>query len=148
MTCRMASIIGKNIRGNRYYYAREYRRVNGKPKIVWQKYLGRADDIIAVVTGKKTGGGPKPREAVVSEFGASAALYDLAQRLRIVEFIDHHVPKTPTSAVRSLSGERAKKAGRRCGSWAWRFWSPRTSTCRFAIGPIPAINPMHRPLAV
>ncbi len=95
MTCRMASIIGKNIRGNRYYYARECRRVNGKPKIVWQKYLGRADDIVAVVTGKKTGGGPKPREAVVREFGASAALYDLAQRLRIVEFIDHQVPKTP-----------------------------------------------------
>jgi len=94
MACRMASIIGKNVRDNRYYYARECRRVNGKPKIVWQKYLGRADDIIAVVTGKKTGDGPKPREAVVNEFGASATLYDLAQRLRIVEFIDHHVPKT------------------------------------------------------
>jgi transposase len=94
MTCRVASIVSKNIRGNRYYYARECRRVNGKPKIVWQKYLGRADDIIATVTGKKTGVSPKPREAVVREFGASAALYDLARRLRVVEFIDRHVPKT------------------------------------------------------
>ena len=89
----MASIVCKNIRGNRYYYARECRRVNGKPKIVWQKYLGRADDIIATVTGKKTGVGPRPQEAVVSEFGATAALYDLARRLRVVEFIDRHVSK-------------------------------------------------------
>ena len=30
-----------------YYYARESQRVNGKPKIVRQVYLGRADDIVA-----------------------------------------------------------------------------------------------------
>ena len=49
MTCFMASIIKKIIRGRPYYYARECRRVDGKPTIVWQKYLGRADDIIAAL---------------------------------------------------------------------------------------------------
>ena len=42
MTYSMASITKKVIRGKPYYYARECKRVDGKPKIVWQKYLGRA----------------------------------------------------------------------------------------------------------
>ena len=49
MTYPMASIIKKTIRGHPYYYARECRRIDGKPTIVWQKYLGRADDIIAAL---------------------------------------------------------------------------------------------------
>lgn len=87
----MASIIKKTIRGHAYYYARECRRVNGKPKIVWQHYLGRAEDLIAAVTHSVIP--PQPREAIVSEFGGSAALFNLACRLRLVEFIDRHVPK-------------------------------------------------------
>src|SRR4051794_21854093 len=50
MTYSMASLFKKTIRGKTYYYARECRRVDGKPKIVWQKYLGRADNIIAALT--------------------------------------------------------------------------------------------------
>ena len=46
----MASIIKKTIRGKPYYYARECKRVDGKPKIVWQKYLGKAEDIIDALT--------------------------------------------------------------------------------------------------
>lgn len=36
---------------------------------------------------------PQPMEAIVAEFGALAALYDLAQRLALVAHIDRHVPK-------------------------------------------------------
>ncbi len=90
---RMPSIFKKTIRGKLYYYARECKRVNGIPKIVWQKYLGRAQDIIAAVTQPTAALRRKPREALITELGASAALYDLAQRLRLVEFIDRHVPK-------------------------------------------------------
>ena len=50
----MASIIKKNIRGKPYYYARESKRVDGKPKIVWQKYLGTPQQIIDVMTGMGT----------------------------------------------------------------------------------------------
>jgi len=91
----MASIIKKNIRGRPYYYARECKRVEGKPKIVWQKYLGRAEDIVAALTGERAQQSipAKPTEALVTEFGAVVALYDLAQRLRLVEHIDRHVPK-------------------------------------------------------
>ena len=89
MTYDMVSIIKKSIGGKLYYYARECRRVDGKPKIVWQKYLGKAEDIVAAV------GQPQPPSVVstvVTEFGAVAALFDLAQRLHLVEHIDRHVP--------------------------------------------------------
>src|SRR5437588_12205033 len=89
MTYSMVSIVKKLVRGRPYYYARECRRVDGKPKVVWQKYLGKAEDIVAAL------GQPQavsPESAVVTEFGAVAALFDLAQRLRLVEHIDRHVP--------------------------------------------------------
>jgi transposase len=92
MTYAMASIIKKTIRGKVYYYARECRRIAGKPTIVWQKYLGKADDIIAAFRQPTPPGPNPPDSAVVTEFGAVAALYDLARRLRLAEHIDRHVP--------------------------------------------------------
>ena len=56
-----------------------------KPKI-WQQYLGKADDIVAPADVLE------PEHAVVTDFGAVAALYDLAE-LELVEHIDAHVPK-------------------------------------------------------
>ena len=82
----MVSLLKKRIRGKSYYYARQSQRVDGKPTIVWQKYLGSADQIVAAMTGN-------PVEALVRDFGAVAALYDLAQRLRLADHIDRHVPK-------------------------------------------------------
>jgi transposase len=90
MTYGMASIIKKTIRGKVYYYARECQRVNGRPKIVWQKYLGKADDIVAALAQPSLS--PAPESAIVTDFGAVAALFDLAQRLRLVEHIDRHIP--------------------------------------------------------
>lgn len=42
----MASLIKKKKRGKIYYYLAECQRVNGKPRIVWQKYLGSAESIV------------------------------------------------------------------------------------------------------
>jgi transposase len=86
----MVSISKKTVRGHTYYYARECRRVAGKPKIVWQKYLGKAEDIVSALTQPPASAAPDV--AVVTEFGAVAALFDLAQRLCLVECIDRHVP--------------------------------------------------------
>lgn len=95
MTWYMASIIKKMIRGKPYYYARECKRVDGKPKIVWQKYLGKVEDIIAKVTDHSGDSSDiaQPVEATVTDFGAVVALLDLADKLRLVEYIDRHVPK-------------------------------------------------------
>jgi transposase len=91
MTYGMVSIIKKTVRGKPYYYARECRRVDGKPKIVWQKYLGKADDLVAALR-QGQGQAASPVAAALTEFGAVAALFDLAQRLRLAEHIDRHVP--------------------------------------------------------
>ena len=89
----MASITRKKIRGKTYYYARECKRINGKPKIVWQKYLGKADDIIAALSQTSAAVLAKPEHGLVVDSGAVAALYDLSRRLRLSELIDRHVPK-------------------------------------------------------
>jgi len=91
----MASITKKIIKGNTYYYARECKRVGGRPKIVWQKYLGRLDDIVAAVSARRDGPPvPEPLPGgQVSELGAVAAVYDLCRRLNLVDIVDRHVPK-------------------------------------------------------
>ncbi|MET3204979.1 MULTISPECIES: hypothetical protein [unclassified Arthrobacter] len=42
---------GKTINGQTYYYLREVARVDGKPKIVSQRYLGKAEDIAEAMEG-------------------------------------------------------------------------------------------------
>jgi transposase len=91
----MASIIKKTIKGHQYYYARECRRVDGKPKIVWQKYLGRVDDIVHAITQAQC---PSPEEVDVVEFGLSCALYDIADKLGLVGIIDRCCPKREQGA--------------------------------------------------
>ncbi|MEW6555348.1 MAG: IS1634 family transposase [Actinomycetota bacterium] len=87
----MASITPKKIKGNTYYYARECKRVGGKPKIVWQKYLGTADDIISRSEGEVAV--PEPKEVSLFEFGAVAALHSMAERLGVVDTVNRHVRK-------------------------------------------------------
>ena len=48
----MATIIKKRVKGNIYYYYVESRRVNGKPRIVNQKYLGTAESILEKVSSR------------------------------------------------------------------------------------------------
>lgn len=86
----MASLIRKNIHGQFYYYARRSARVDGRPKVVKTWYLGSVDDLIAKCADPTVA--PAPR-TLVRDFGGVAALFDLAQRLRLVKHIDRHVPQ-------------------------------------------------------
>ena len=86
----MASIIKKVKKGRPYYYAVECKRLNGKPRIVWQKYLGTVEGIIARAEGARP---TKPKEVVVFEAGGVAALLGIAQRLGVVDLINELVPK-------------------------------------------------------
>jgi len=85
------SLHKKIVRGHPYWYARECQRINGKPKIVWQKYLGKAEDIAANMGAPSKP--PCPREILISDFGAPAALYDLTQQLDLIAAIDRHAGK-------------------------------------------------------
>lgn len=86
----MASIIKKKKKNRWYYYAVESGRVNGKPRIVWQKYLGTVDAIVKRAEGAAP---PKAKEAVIFEAGGVAALLRIAQRLGVIELIDEVIPK-------------------------------------------------------
>ena len=88
----MASLTAKKIAGHTYYYLRECQRVDGRPKIVWQKYLGTAAEVAAALEKSPSALEPLP-EAAMFEFGAVTALYDLSRRLEVAETIDRHVPK-------------------------------------------------------
>lgn len=92
----MASIIKKIKKGKPYYYAVECKRVNGKPRIVWQKYLGTLDDIV-----KQRESNPKTtvEEVDIFEAGGVAAMLQIAQKLHLQEIINEAVPKRQQGAT-------------------------------------------------
>jgi transposase len=83
----MPSLTKKIIRGKPYYYLRESQRVGGKPKIVSTIYLGPPQRLLDRLLR------PEPLRVALTEFGASAAVFALAQALDVVATIDCHVPK-------------------------------------------------------
>jgi len=87
----MGSIIPKKKKNQVYYYNVESARVNGKPRIVLQKYLGRAERIAKAF--EEDGVLETPKYSIVQEFGAVCALYELAERLELVNVIDRYCPK-------------------------------------------------------
>jgi transposase len=87
MTYHMPSLTKKILRGKPYYYLRECQRVNGKPKIISTIYLGTPQSIFDRLLR------PEPSNLALREFGASAALFSIAQALQVVTTIDRHVPK-------------------------------------------------------
>ena len=86
----MATIIRKIIRGHRYYYLVQTAWVNGRSRYVQQRYLGKAEDVGKLLDESTA---PRPSHSFNFEFGGTAALFSLAQQLRLVEIIDKHVPK-------------------------------------------------------
>src|SRR5450759_980096 len=86
----MPSLTPKIIGGHTYYYARYCQRVDGKPKIVRQVYLGNIDNLVAAAELSRQP--PQPLETVVASFADSAALFDIAQRLDLVPLLDSILP--------------------------------------------------------
>ena len=85
------SLHKKVVRGHPYWYARECQRVDGTPKIVWQKYLGKADDLVAALGAPARP--PPPRDIVLADFAGPAALYALTRQLDLLATIDRHAGK-------------------------------------------------------
>jgi len=83
----MPSLTKKTIRGKPYYYLRECQRVDGKPKIVSTIYLGPPQSILDRLMR------PEPAQVAIYEFGASAAVWDMAQAIDLLATMDRHVPK-------------------------------------------------------
>ena len=83
------SLVKKKIKGHIYYYARECQRVDGRPKIVWQKYVGKAEDIVKAMAQ----GGVPPAYAEVFEHGLSAAMWKECVVSEVVGRVDTVCPK-------------------------------------------------------
>ncbi|TAK55875.1 MAG: IS1634 family transposase [Gammaproteobacteria bacterium] len=88
----MPSLTKKTIRGRPYYYLRECQRVDGKPKIIWQQYLGSPAELVQRLQ-------RGAHRAVIREFGASAACLQIARQLELVALIDRIVPKRSGQGV-------------------------------------------------
>jgi hypothetical protein len=92
----MALIISKTISGHTYYYLVESARVGGKPRIVSQRYLGKASDIEAAIDGATV----MPDRTRHLAFGDVAAVWEMLWRLRVAELIDRWL-QLPAGALRS-----------------------------------------------
>ena len=85
----MATISKRTNKSGTYYYLVESARVNGKPRIVKQVYLGTAERIgKAVESMSSEASVPDPKIVTVYEFGAVTALYSVAERLGVPQIID------------------------------------------------------------
>jgi transposase len=73
----MASLISKKKGNKLYYYVVESARVEGKPRIVQQTYLGTADRLADLLKERTA---PVPLSATTREFGLPGALWLAAQR--------------------------------------------------------------------
>ena len=80
----MASLIKRMKKGNPYYYIVESKRVNGKPRIVKQTYLGTIEKILENHHGHTA---PIAHEVELTNLGV-AALWDVAVSLNLPEMID------------------------------------------------------------
>jgi len=86
----MPSLTPKIIDGHTYYYARYCQRVQGKPKIVRQVYLGKIEDLVAAAETARQP--PQPQETVVAAFGDVVALWQVAERLEVLPLLDSILP--------------------------------------------------------
>jgi transposase len=86
----MPSIVGKR-RGNQtYYYLVESARVDGKPRIVSQQYLGSAEEVVAKLAG---GSGGQPARSQHRRFGDVAAVWSTLEDLDVVGLVDDVAPR-------------------------------------------------------
>jgi transposase len=80
--------VGKKLHGKTDYYLVGSGRVGGKPRIVSQRYLGPAEEIIARLAG--TGPGEPDRTRHLA-FGGLAGVWSMLWRMRVVEIVDEVV---------------------------------------------------------
>jgi transposase len=85
----------KTVKGHSYYYYSHWARVDGRPRRVWQKYLGKLDDIVQAVQG----GGKAPVCAEVFDWGLPEALWRECCRADIVACVNRQCGRTRSRAL-------------------------------------------------
>lgn len=95
----MAYLVGKKQKGKTYYYLTESARVNGKPRIVSQQYLGSAEEIAQRLS--ESGPGEPDRSRHLA-FGDLAAVWGVLDRLGVKEIIDEVLGTRRSDAAASV----------------------------------------------
>jgi len=86
----MSSIVPKKKGNKTYYYVVQSARVNGKPRIIHQDYLGTAERIAALVKDRSA---PVPVSATSREFGLSGALWLAAKQTGVFDLLQSLWPQ-------------------------------------------------------
>lgn len=134
----------KTINGKPYWYLREMARVDGKPKMVSERYLGSAADIEALLDAKESAVLPERTRHL--GFGDSAAAWSMMTRLDIVGIIDEVVGSRRSDAGASVGTYLALAALNRVvaptSKLGFADWWKTTAADRFTK--IPASRLDHR----
>lgn len=90
---RMVHLHRKIKKGRPYYYVREIQRVDGKPKVVSQVYLGSVEAILARAQESKAG--ESVSRLKVEEFGSLFLAHELEKEIDTIGLIDSIIPRDP-----------------------------------------------------
>ena len=139
----MASIVGKKQGNKTYYYLVESARVGGKPRIVSQRYLGPAEEIVARLA--EAGPGEPDRTRHLA-FGDVAAVWSVLERLKVAEIVDEVVGPRRADASASVGTYIALATLNRvcdpCSKLGFADWWAKTAADRFVRVPPAALD--HR----
>jgi hypothetical protein len=138
----VASIVGKRISGKTYYYLVESARVDGKPRIVSQQYLGSAEEIVAKLASAGSGTAVRTQH---KSFGDLAAVWGVLQGLDVAGVIDAVVPRYPNAAASVgtyLALATANRVVAPCSKLAFADWWASTAGPRWLKLPDAALD--HR----
>lgn len=127
----MPSIVGKRRGKHTYYYLVESARVDGKPRIVSQEYLGSAEEVVAKLTGTSAG---EPVRSQHKRFGDVAAVWAMLERLDVAGVVDEVAPRYANAAA-SVGTYIALACANRivdpCSKLAFAQWWATTSGPRW-----------------
>jgi hypothetical protein len=132
----------KTINGRTYYYLVESARVNGKPRIVSQRYLGSAEDITAALDGARA----VPERTRHLLFGDLAAVWWMLHRLGYAQIVDGVVGARRADAAASVGTYLALATANRvvapCSKLGFADWWAGTAGDRWVKVPSAALD--HR----
>ena len=132
------------IGGKTYWYLREMARVDGKPKMVSQRYLGTAAEIAAAVQAREAAAMPERTRHLA--FGDVAAAWGMLEDLGAAAIIDEAAGPRPAGQPLPTGTYLALAALNRlvapCSKAAFADWWKTTAADRFTKIPASALD--HR----
>jgi transposase len=140
----MASLYPKKAGGRTYWYLREMARVDGKPKMVSERYLGTAADIAAAIEAAEAAMLPERTRHLA--FGDVAAAWGMLEQLGVAAIIDEVTGPRPAGLPLSTGAYLALAALNRmvapCSKLGFADWWKTTAADRFTKIPAAALD--HR----